>query len=96
MEGGEQAESDSSRSIPALANEEQFAAVDDVGDCAGREANQEDGQARGGLHEGHEDGKGVRMVISQVAPTFCIHAPRLEAIEAIQSQRNMVTPRGPH
>ena len=76
VEGGEHAESDSYEEHPALANEKQFAAVDDVGDRAGREADQEDGQAGGGLHESNEDGRG-REDGHQPGGTDVLH-PRAE------------------
>jgi hypothetical protein len=33
---------------------------------------------------------GARVAIIHAAPTFCIHVPMLEAMEAIHSQRNAV------
>jgi hypothetical protein len=38
--------------------------------------------------------EGASSVMSQAAPTFCIHVPILETTEAIQSQRNQAKSSG--
>ena len=42
------------------------------------------------------NGDGAMVVIAHAAPTFCIHVPMFETMEAIQIQRNHVNRSGLH
>ena len=57
-EEGEHGEDGDADEHPRLPEDEQAAALEDVGGGAGEQAEAEDGQAGGGLHEGDQQGRG--------------------------------------
>ena len=72
------------------------AAVDDVGQRSGSEAEQEHGQGRRRLNEGRFERIRGRLVINHPAAAFCIQLPILDSTVASQSTVKTVLQNGLH
>ena len=72
-----------------LGDDQEQPAIDDVGQRAAGQRQQEHRQDGRGLHHGDDDRAGVQVVISQPAPVFCNQVPSQTTTLAIHNRRNI-------